>query len=486
MKELGKWQVISFISRMVAMGIGLVQGFVIAAVLTKAEWGIVQLAISIGGALGIYQNLGLASASTREISSAEKDEDVFKIFFTSVFVRYCITIPIAIGLILFSKNIAVDVYKNAELILPLKIYGATLIFQGAQSILNSVVMGTKRFKQLFLYQAIIAVVSISLYLPLVFLYRINGYFYAFFTFNIVSSISLAVIAFKPLRGKISLPSKKEFVVFFKQIFSISISIYLMKIIYTNWEKLGSNSLGLFNSPEVVATYAFALLYSKKLMSISDSATDVSLPVLSERYVRNLDEFKELFRKNFNKLFSFIVLIGTFAAYWAPFIIRLAVGHKYDDSLVLIPPLMLAYILYSLINIVNASVLIPAKMTWGMIISFAMLLVGTVGFFFVSRHTFGVLNAMSWGMTFGSLISLVYMLASIKRKISFEFFNIDHVAILLAGLFISLLCPLDVLWVKTAGFIIFLPLMVWSVCIPGFISKSEILYALSKVRSMIRK
>ena len=72
MKDLGKWQIVSFISRGIAMAIGVAQCFVIAAVLTKAEWGIVQLAISIGGALGIYQNLGLASASTREISATKK------------------------------------------------------------------------------------------------------------------------------------------------------------------------------------------------------------------------------------------------------------------------------------------------------------------------------------------------------------------------------------------------------------------------------
>ena len=73
MKELGKWQIISFVSRGMAMFLGLVQTFVIIRVLTVGEWGIIQLAVSIGGALGIYQHLGLASASTREISSAEKE-----------------------------------------------------------------------------------------------------------------------------------------------------------------------------------------------------------------------------------------------------------------------------------------------------------------------------------------------------------------------------------------------------------------------------
>jgi len=466
------------------MAIGLVQGFVIAAVLTKAEWGIVQLAVSIGGALGIYQHLGLASASTREISAAKKDGDVFKIFLTSALIRYMVTLPIAFGLFFLAKDIAVNLYKNADLILPLKIYGITLLFQGMQSLLNSVISGTKRFKQLFVYQAVIACVSLVTYLPLIYFYRINGYFYAFILFNIICSISLTFIAFGPLKGKMALPSKKEFKLFLKDIFSISIAIYLMKIIYTNWEKLGTNSLGLFNSSETIATYAFALLYAKKLLSISDSVTDVSLPVLSQKYVDNLDEFKELFSKNFNKLFCLILFVGTFAAYWAPFVIRLFVGNKYDDSFILIPPMMLAFVIYSYANIINASVLIPAKMTKAMIASFALLVIGTGGFFLAFRAQIGLLESMSWGMALGSLLALIYMLFAIAKKLSFSFFNIDHVAILLAGAFVSLLCPIDILWIKLAGFILFAPLILWSFYICSFVSKQDLSYIFSKAKSVL--
>jgi O-antigen/teichoic acid export membrane protein len=484
MKELGRWQVISFISRSVAMAIGLVQGFVIAAILTKAEWGITQLAVSIGGALGIYQHLGLASASTREISSAKKEEDVFKIFVTSVVIRYCVTLPIAIGLFFSSHYLANVLYKNAFLELPLKIYAVTLLFQGVQSIFNSVVSGTKRFKQLFIYQAVIAIVSVVLYIPLVYFYRIQGYFYAFFIFNIISSISLSYLAFKPLKGKIVFPGKKEFMTLLKEIFSISLAIYLMKIIYTNWEKLGSNALGLFESPEVIATYAFALLYAKKLTSISDSVTDVNLPVLSEKYVKDISGFKILFEKNFNKLFSFIVLIGTFAAYWAPFIVQLAVGHKYDDSFVLIPPLVFCFVLYSLMNIINASVLIPAKMTKSMITSFIALIAGTGIFFYLTRFQLGVLGSMAWGMAFGSLVALIFMLFFIKRVIKFNFINIDHVAILFAGFIVSMLCPIQNFWLKAVGFVFIAPLLIWSVFIPSFLEKQDLGYAFSGFKKVI--
>jgi len=331
MKDLGKWQIISMFSQLAAMLLGIVETFVVIRILSVGEWGLVQLAISIGGALGIYQHLGLVSASTREISSAKKEEDIFKIFFTSTVVRYCVTLPISIGLFFMAEKIAVGFYNNDGLILPLKIYAITLLFQGVQGILNSVISGTKRFKHLFIYQVVISVVNILIFIPFVYFFKVAGYFYAFLIFNIISSVSLAVIAFKPLRGKLSFPSKKDFVRLFNEIFSISIAIYIVKILYTNWEKLGANALGIFNSAEVVAVYAFAILYAKKLMSVSDSVTTVNIPVFSEKYVNDFKEFKSSFTKNFDKLFSLIIFIGTFSAYLAPLLIRILVGgDKYDS------------------------------------------------------------------------------------------------------------------------------------------------------------
>src|SRR3990167_10566143 len=103
MKDLTRWQLISFISRGVAMAFGIVQSFVIVRILSVGEWGVVQIAVSIGGAFGIYQHLGLASGSTREISAAKNDTEVFKIFVTALVIRYVVTIPLVLFLF-FSAN----------------------------------------------------------------------------------------------------------------------------------------------------------------------------------------------------------------------------------------------------------------------------------------------------------------------------------------------------------------------------------------------
>ncbi len=479
MKELGKWQFISLVSQLLAMVAGLIQTFVIIRILSVGEWGVVQLAISIGGALGIYQHLGLVSASTREISSAKKEEDVFKIFITSTFVRYCVTLPIAFVLFFLADKIAVNFYKNADLIIPLKIYSVSLLFQGVQGILNSVVSGMRRFKQLFIYQIVISFVSILIYIPLVSLFKVNGYFYAFFFFSLISSVVLAFVAFKPLKGKIVMPNRKDFTRLFREIFSISIAIYVVKIIYTNWEKLGNNALGLFNTTETVAVYSFAMLYAKKLMSISDSVTTVNLPVFSERYVSDFKEFKETFSKNFNKLFSLIVFTGALASYLAPILIRILVGSdKYNESFPLIAPMVFTFIIYSFVNIINSSVLIPAKKPKSMISSYLLLILGTILSFLCLYRFMDILQAASWSMVVGSVVCLLFMVYWIKKRMNFMFFNIDHVAILIQGFFVAWMCNIDILWLKLAGLIPFAALLLYAPFIAGFISKADISLAVS--------
>ena len=487
MKDLGKWQFISMVSQGVAMLLGIVGTFVVIRILSVGEWGLVQLAVSIGGALGIYQHLGLVSASTREISSAKNEEDIFNIFVTSAVIRYCVTLPISFGLFFFSGKIAVGLYNNPELVFPLKIYAVALIFQGVQGILNSVISGTKRFKHLFIYQVAISAVNILIFVPFVYYLKVPGYFYAFLLFNIVSTLSLSVIAFKPLKGKISMPNKVDFKRLFKEIFSISIAIYLVKIIYTNWEKLGNNVLGIYNPPEVIAIFAFAMLYAKKIMSISDSVTTVNIPVFSERYVSNIGDFKESFTRNFNKLFSLIVFVGAFATYLSPVLIRLLVGgDKYDSAIPLVTPMVFAFVIYSLVNIINSSVFIPAKEAKNMVFSYLSLIFGTVVSFFFVRVFFDAITAFSWAMVFGSAICLYYMHILVRKKHGFNVLNIDHVVILVQALFIGLISNVDNIWVQLGGFLPFAFLLGWAILISGFVTKGDMISIRKKVTALLSK
>lgn len=471
------------------MALGIVQSIVIVRILTVAEYGLVNIVMSVGGAFGVYQHLGLASGSTREISSAKDDTEIFKIFTTSFFIRYLVTVPLALILFAFSKYIAVAQYGNEAMILPLRIFSGILLIQGVQSIFNSVISGMRRFKQLFIYQMVIAFVSIFIYIPFIYFYKVDGYFYALALFNLIGSISLGFISLKPLKGKIQMPTKADFKRLLKDILSISLGIYIVKIIYTYWQKSGPLLLGLSITPEEVGIFSFALLYGAKLMTVSDAVTDVNLPVLSKKFVDNISEFKELFAANFDKIFAFIIFAATSAIFWSRELIFVFVGSdKYNASFPLIFPLVLAFIIYSVVNIIKSSIIIPAKMVKEMIISFSLMLVGTVGFYFGASYLglLGPLPAMAYGMCFGAFIGLVSISAFSKMKLDFTFLNISHLVTFVVGLMVSLInIEAFSLW-KVFSYIAFVGIYYWVLLTFGLITKKQVVLLLNSIRSKMKR
>lgn len=487
MRSLVKLQAYSFISRMTAMALGMVQTFVIVRVLTVSEWGVVQLAASVGGAFGIYQHLGLASGSTREISAAKDDKDVFKIFMTGLIIRYLVTIPIALFLFFSADNIALNQYNNPALLMPIKLYALVLLVESSQSILNSVISGTKRFMQLFIYQALIALVSVCIYIPLVVIFKINGYFYALALFNLIGTITLSIIAFKPYFRQLEFPSREDFVRLFKELLSISLAIYVVKIIYTWWEKSGALLLGLDLAAEMVAFFSFALLYGKKLMLISDSVTTVNLPVLSEKYTEDLSEFKRLFTKNFDKLYVFILGAGFFAIFWSREVFYVLVGgNKYDPSLPLVLPLVFAFIFYSFVNIIQSSIIIPAKKVSVMIMSFVLMIGVTVGGFFLTRNIMDPLISMSYSVALGSFLALLFMCLSAYRKMKFNILGVKHFLLLIQVISMSLCFMVKELGTKAILFVVFAGFYAWASSETGFLTKDHILVAKDMVFTKIKK
>ncbi|MFZ2664537.1 MAG: hypothetical protein WAX66_04200, partial [Patescibacteria group bacterium] len=168
-------------------------------------------------------------------------------------------------------------------------------------------------------------------------------------------------------------------------------------------------------------------------------------------------------------------------------VRLLVGgNKYDKSFPLIAPMVFAFIIYSFINIISSSVLIPAKMAKSMVGSYAFLILGSVLCFFGLYKFVELLPAVSWSMTLGSILCLGFMVYWIKKKMDFSFFNIDHMVILLQGFFIAWLCNVDSFWFKVVAFVPFAALLLWSLFVSGLLTKADISTVFNKFKDLSPK
>lgn len=499
MKELGKWQTVSFLSRMVSQIIGLVSSVIIPTILTVGEFGLISLANSIGKTFGVTQNLGLASGSTREMSkSTNSHSDLSKILFTSILIKYVISFPLAFGLFLFAEKLAIGKYSAPEVVLPLRIFAVILVVQNIQSLFNSLIQAMQRFKLLFTYQIVIAVLNVCIFIPLVYLYRAIGYFYASLIFNTLASIFLGIIALYPLRNSFALPTKDEFKEISKAVFVVSLGVYAVKIIFTFWEGIGPLVLGLHLDTTQIGYFSLALFYCAKLMTVSDSVTDVNLSVFSKQYSLNSTEFKKLFIPNYNKLFVIVTFISLGALFWKFEVITLFFKDKYLDSVPLILPIMLGYVLYSFVNIFKSSIFVPAKLMPELILSYSALLTGTVGSYYL-LFKFMILDrpllAMSIALFIGSLLCFLLMAYFGSKRLSLNFITPGHVILLLFVLFSakigilfdSYIMQLSVTWYllvsKLFIFLLYVGMFLYTVLALKFISLAELK---SLLRLSIRK
>lgn len=439
------WQVASLISRFTAMGLGIIQGIFIVRYLTTAEYGLVGLVTSIGATIGILLHLGLVSGSTREIAAADNKKEASRIFFSALVFRYLIAVPLAVAVFLGSKYLAVNFYQKPQIEIAIKIYALILLVETSQGICNAALAGLHRFKHIFILQVIIATVSVCLYIPLVYFFHFNGYFLAMLALVAVNTTTLWVLTAKAFKGEFFLPkSAKQVWVFLKPILAIGLPIYVVKIIFTYWNKIGPLYLGRLATAAELGIFNFALFYATKLMTASDAITAVNLPVFTKVFSREREKFQQSFLKNYAQVYALIAFTAISAVFWSKELAHLVVGNKYDQSLVLIPLLLLGFWCYSHINILNSSIMVPVKMKSQMIGTYALLFIGTLGSFLQLNKTTDPLIAMAIAMAVGGLLALLFSWGSIWGKLRFSVFDKTDVLITLT------LLPLLLIWKYIGG------------------------------------
>jgi len=186
-----------------------------------------------------------------------------------------------------------------------------------------------------------------------------GYFFATLLLSLFSITILLIMNLRLTKKKFIFPNKLEFFQIFKNLFNIGIIVYIVKILYVAWQKVGLLIAGLYLLPKEIGYINFALFLSLKTTFIPDAISVVNLPMMSKKYNEDIISFKKELKDNFSKMFV-VVLFGYLAfILYSKEIISLIVGSKYFPSFSLVPFFVLSFLLYSLINLIGASVIFPA-------------------------------------------------------------------------------------------------------------------------------
>ena len=231
----------------------------------------------------------------------------------------------------------------------------------------------------------------------------------------------------------------------KDILSLSLSVYIVKVIFSNWENLGKAVIGasfilvlLGNkaSLQLVGVFGIALAYSAKIMMISDSITDVNMTVFTEKYLNDFKNFTTDFLNNFSKIFITTSFVSISVLFWNKEVFEFIFKNKYAGAENYIPVLVIAYWAYSFINIYKSSIYVPAKRLVMLVIGFLTLLVISVVSFilFSLFNIFDVTQSLAVSMMLGSIATYLFTTIDLRYKFKTWFFNSQMlVAFLLACL-----------------------------------------------------
>jgi len=414
------WAIVSIISRFLAQTIGVVQSVVIIKIVSVNDYGLIGLVGSIVAILGVTQSLGISSGATREIAATDNRKDAFKVFLGSLVVRYSITIPLITILFFIAPYLGYKVYHRPDIIFPLRIFAVTIMVESAQSVLNSVIQGLKRFKFLFTFQVGIAFISLMIFVPFVLRYKFLGYYYATFFLQVVWTSIMVFYVFKLFKGSIDVPTKRELIRIIKAVFSIGIFVYITRILYTLWQKMGPAIVARHVSGIELGIFTFALFVSAKIIMISDAITDVTLPSMTTIYERQKDKFFDIF-KNVNSKSLILITVASVGLiffkkdaflvvdYIFAFVGKNPITPRYESSFSLMTPMIVGFWAYSLINLLRSGYSVPIKRMWQVLFVYIMMLVLTGSLFYSHLLNMKPMPKFAYSLMIGAILSwLLYL------------------------------------------------------------------------------
>lgn len=195
----------------------------------------------------------------------------------------------------------------------------------------------------------------------------------------------------------------------------------------------------------------------------------------------------MFAHNFNRVYAIILFFAMSAIYWAYELITILIGSdKYNGALPLLPPMVFAFIFFSLINIINASLAIPAKLKKEMILGFALMFVSTLGIYVFGRTVISPAIAMSVAMMAGAFLGFCCLTFLLQKKLKFTYIDKTHLLLLIQTIVISYMGSIQNIYIKFTAYVIFVAFYVWFLVVAKYTSVSEMKNAISKGTGFLKR
>lgn len=357
--DLAKTQVLALITKGITTALGIVQSILVIWFLSRAEYGLVGLIMSIGSVVGVSQHLGIVDGTIREIAILKNKRQIGQLFWVSHLTRQIVTIPLSLGLVALAGFVANRIYHRPEIIFPLQLFASVLILQGLQDVLGATLTGMKKFKALYVIQIMTAVINIAIFAYCTGRFHILGFFWAIIITTAIMVGLFSLVLGRELKGYLRWPRWQEIKHYGRQVMRIGVFMYMARIAFVLWQRLPILMLGGLLTADQLGDLNISLTFGSKLTIIAMALSEVNLAWMSSLFATEPGLFQRTVTRNMHRLLVLMLLLTLVLVFFTPEILIYIIGTHYLSAQPLILIMTVAFLFYALIDIGTSSVFVPA-------------------------------------------------------------------------------------------------------------------------------
>ncbi len=425
LQKVAKGASLVFIGSLIAWFFAFISRLIIARYWTESDYGIFSIAYSILSICTIISTLGLKQGVIRNIAYSRGKKDYKKILgLISSSIYFSVIMSLLVGLVLFifSEIIAIELFHEPRLIVPLRIFSICVPFLSLIGIFSSIYRGFDQVKPTIYFQFILLNMFFSILLVLIIYFNrsFENIFYALTASTVVTFILFIIYAtprtsfkkilkIKLVKSVISVEAKE---LLFFSLPLLGAAVLNMVILWTDTLMLGglktSADVGLYN-----VAHPTAYLISFPLGSL----LAIYIPVMSGLYAkRKFNEIKRNFLIITKWLCSATLPLFIFLFLFPAPLIELIFGSNYVLAANALRILSLGLIINNFVGPCGASLIAMGKSKF---IMFATLIAATINI---------ILNAILipyYGII-GAAIASAVSLVSINIVIGWKLYSLSRV------------------------------------------------------------
>ncbi|MBP2046145.1 flippase [Methanobacterium aggregans] len=334
-RRIAKNTGVLFIAQIITYVLGFFITMYTARYLGAGGFGVLSLALSITGILGVFSDLGLSTLMVRDVA---RDK-----FLTGKYVVNLSVLKVFLSVLTFGLVAATVTILGYPELVGTVIYLITLstVLNAFTLVLNSVFQANEKMEYISVNYILNSVLmaagtALGIYYALDVVYFASVY--------VISCLLVLILAFIIYVWKFSLPKLEIDLSFWKptlnEAWPFGVSTVLANIYYF----ADSVILSVMVSTEVVGWYNAAYRILAVMLFIPILLNTVLFPVMSQFYVTSKDSFKLVYEKYFKYMAMIGIPIGVGTTLLADKIILLIFGSEYAPSIIALQILIWALVI----------------------------------------------------------------------------------------------------------------------------------------------